>query len=55
MQNFIIFFIIVYAPHVSGGFSAYHQELKNCTHRIWYVPGFEVFLYVLELQAPVNP
>jgi len=39
MQRFIIFFIIVYAVHVSGGFSAHHQELKNCTHSIWYVPG----------------
>jgi len=38
MQRFI-FFIIVYAPHVLGGFSAHHQELKNCTHSIWYVPG----------------
>jgi gamma-glutamyl:cysteine ligase YbdK (ATP-grasp superfamily) len=39
MQRFITFFIIVYALHVSGGFSAHHQELKNCTHIIWYVPG----------------
>jgi gamma-glutamyl:cysteine ligase YbdK (ATP-grasp superfamily) len=39
MQRFIIFFITVYALHVSGGFSAHHQELKNCTHGIWYVPG----------------
>jgi hypothetical protein len=39
MQRFIIFFIVIYALHVSGGFSAHHQELKNCTHSIWYVPG----------------
>jgi len=39
MQHFIIFFITVCALHVSGGFSAHHQELKNCTHSIWYVPG----------------
>ena len=39
MQRFIIFFIIVYVLHVSGDFSAHHQELKNCTHSIWYVPG----------------
>jgi hypothetical protein len=37
--NQTIFFIIVNAVHVSGGFSAHHQELKNCTHGIWYVPG----------------
>jgi len=38
MQCFIIFFIIINALHVSGGFSAHHQELKNCTYKIWYVP-----------------
>jgi hypothetical protein len=30
---------ILYYLHVSGGFSAHRQELKNCTHSIWYVPG----------------
>ena len=39
MQRYTIFFIIVNVLHVSGGFSAHHQELKNCTHSIWYVPG----------------
>jgi drug/metabolite transporter superfamily protein YnfA len=39
MQSYTIFFIIVDALHVSGGFSAHHQELKNCKHNIWYVPG----------------
>jgi len=39
IQRFTIFFIIVYAPHISGGFSAHHQELKNCTYSICYVPG----------------
>ena len=38
MQRYTIFFIIVNALHVSGGLSAHHQELKNCTHSIWYVP-----------------
>jgi len=32
MQRHIIFFITVNALHVSGVFSAHHQELKNCTH-----------------------
>jgi len=27
----------VNALHVSGGFSAHHQELKNCTHSIGYM------------------
>jgi hypothetical protein len=40
MQRYTIFFIIVDAVHISGFFSAHHQELKNCTHSIWYVPGF---------------
>jgi hypothetical protein len=39
MQLHTIFFIIVNALHVSGDFSAHHQELKNSTHSIGYVPG----------------
>jgi predicted RNase H-like HicB family nuclease len=39
MQRYTIFFITVNALHVSGGFFAHHQELKNCTHSIRYVPG----------------
>ena len=39
MQCYTIFFIIVNAVRVSGGFSARHQEIKNCTHSIGYVPG----------------
>jgi hypothetical protein len=31
------FFIAVKALHVSGGFPAHYQELKNSTHRIWYL------------------
>ena len=37
MQRYTIFFITVNALHVSGGFSTHHQELKNCTHSIWYM------------------
>jgi len=37
MQRYTIFFTTVNALHVSGGFSAHHQELKNCRHSIWYV------------------
>jgi len=39
MQRYTIFFITVNALHVSGGFCAHHQELKNCTHSIGYTPG----------------
>jgi gamma-glutamyl:cysteine ligase YbdK (ATP-grasp superfamily) len=38
MQLLQYFFITVNGLHVSGGFSAHHQELKNCTYIIWYVP-----------------
>jgi hypothetical protein len=34
MQSYTIFTTTVNALHVSGGFSAHHQELKNCTHSI---------------------
>jgi hypothetical protein len=36
MQRYTVFFITVNALHVSGGLSAHHQELKNCTHSIGY-------------------
>jgi len=39
MQHYTIFFITVNALHVLGGFSTHHQEHKNCTHSIWYVPS----------------
>jgi hypothetical protein len=51
MQRYTIFFIIVNALHVSGDFSAHHQELKNCTHSIWYVPTLLVAtVSVVELE-----
>ena len=38
MQGYTIFFIAVNAVHVSGGFSAYHQELKTVhTQHLVYV------------------
>jgi len=37
MQRYTVFFITVNVLHVSGGFSAHHQELKNCTHSIRYM------------------
>jgi hypothetical protein len=39
MQRYTIFFSAVNALRVSGSFSAHHQELKNCTHSIWYMSG----------------
>ena len=32
-----VFFIVVSALHVSSGFSAHHQELKNCSCSIGYL------------------
>jgi hypothetical protein len=37
MQRITIFFIVFKALHVSGGFPAHHQELKNFTYNIWYL------------------
>ena len=39
MQHYTIFFITVNDLHVSGGFSAHYQELKNCTRSIGYTPS----------------
>ena len=39
MQSYTIYLIIVNALCVSGGFCAHHQELKNCTHNIVYMPS----------------
>jgi hypothetical protein len=36
MQRYTIFFITVNTLHVSGGFSAHHQELKT-VHSFWYM------------------
>ena len=36
MQRYTIIFIVVSALHVSSGFSAHHQGLKNCTCSIGY-------------------
>jgi hypothetical protein len=47
MQRYTISFIIVTALYVSGNFSAHHQELKNCIHSIWYVPGLLACLLLL--------
>jgi hypothetical protein len=47
MQRYAISFIIVNALHVSGGPSAHHQELKKCTHSIWYLPDCNLLLLPL--------
>ena len=37
MQHYTTFFIVASALRVSSGFSAHHQELKNCTCSIGYL------------------
>jgi len=37
MKRYTIAFIAVSAVHVSSGFLAHHQELKNCTCNIGYL------------------
>jgi hypothetical protein len=37
MQRYTIPLFLQNALHVSGGPSAHHQELKNCTYSIWYL------------------
>jgi len=37
MQRYTVFFITVNALHVSGGFSADYEELKNYTHSVGYM------------------
>jgi len=55
MQCYTVFFIIVNALHVLGGFSTHHQELKICTHSIWYVPGLlAATTSVVELELELN-
>jgi hypothetical protein len=56
MQRYKIFFIAVNALHVSGGFSAHHQELKNCIHSIWCMSGLLAAIASLdELAVPAHP
>jgi len=53
MQRYTIFFITGNALHVSGGFSAHHQELKNCTHSIRHMPSLlAATASVGELDSP---
>jgi len=54
MQRYIIFFITVNALHVSGGFSPHHQELKNCTHSIGYMPSLLGIYSMLCLQFLIS-
>jgi len=56
MQRYTIFFITVNAVQVSGGCSAHHQELKNCTRSIGCVPGLlAATASVGELQLDIIP
>jgi hypothetical protein len=50
MQRNTIFFISIKAVHVSGGFPAHHQKLKNCTYSIWYLSLVAATASVVEME-----
>jgi len=52
MQRYTIFFITVNALHVSGGFSAHHQELKNCIHSIGYMSSLLAAIANVSSNSP---
>jgi hypothetical protein len=54
MDRTTIFFIVVEALNVSGGFPAQHQEFKHCTYSIWYLSRCvpRVRLQVKKFQCP---
>ena len=55
MQRYTIFFIVVSAVRVSSGFSAHHQELKNCTRSIGYLSNlFAATANVGESDSPTK-
>jgi len=55
MQRYTIFFITVNAVHVSGGFSAHHQELKNYTHSIRYMSNLLATTASVGESEPTHP
>jgi hypothetical protein len=51
MQRYTILFIAVNALHVSDGFSAHHQELKNFKYSSWYLLSlFAAIASVVEMK-----
>jgi hypothetical protein len=40
VATYTMFFVIISALHVSGGFSAHHQELKKCMCSLGYCHAF---------------
>ena len=53
MQRYTVFFIVASALHVSSGFPAHHQELKNCTCSIGYLSNlFAATTNVGESEVP---
>jgi hypothetical protein len=57
MQHNTIFFIVVKALHVLGGFPAHHQEPKHCTHSVWYLSSLTAAttgVVEMELQFHLN-
>jgi hypothetical protein len=56
MQRYTTIFIAVGALHVSGGFSAHHQELKLYIISTWYMSSLlAATASVGELAEPTHP
>jgi hypothetical protein len=50
-----MFFIIISALHVSGGFSTHHQELKNCMCSLGYCHAFLMSTVGVDvLEQPIH-
>jgi len=52
MQRYAIFFITVSALHVSGGFSAHHQELKTVHTASGICQGCLLLLLMVAASKP---
>jgi hypothetical protein len=55
MQRYTIFFLAVNALHVSGGFSAHHQELKLYIQHLVYVMMYLWLGFFGLHRKPTNP
>ena len=49
--TYTVFFIIISALHVSGGFSAHHQELIKLYVQPWVLTGFPPWSYIPSTPA----
>jgi hypothetical protein len=53
--TYTMFFIIINALHVSGGFSAHHQELRNCICSLGYCHDLLLSTAYVDGLEPIQP